>query len=247
MTLRSHLLPLLGLVGLLLAGAPGALGEGPTPYPSKSDEAAWPGKGPIRVFAWMPVNRESFWAHRERDRGAVVFAGSSTVGNWKRLKEAFPNLKVANRGIGGDVSRGLLFRLQEDVLDLEPRALVLAIGSNDLSAHAAPAIIEENVAAIIDLARARYPKLPIVLCPVIPRHNPKAPLVPGALDDYNARLVALGARKNVLVPDLRTPFTHPDGSQILEYFRADHMHLSPAGYKKLGEVLAAEFARLGIE
>ncbi|MDF3057782.1 MAG: hypothetical protein K0R17_1997 [Rariglobus sp.] len=248
--MRFSNLPLLGLIGLtslLFTAAPHARADGPTPYPPKTDEAAWPGKGPIRVMDWMPDNRASFWTRREKDQGAVVFVGSSMIGNWKNLTAAFPGLKVANRGIGGDVSRGLLFRFKEDVLDLNPRALVLAIGSNDLSAHADPAVVIGNVAAIIDLARAHNPALPIVLCPVAPRENPKAPLKPGALEDYNARLVSLGAEKNASVPDLRTPFVTPDGKQIPEYFGADRMHLSPAGYEKLGTVIGAEFTKLGIK
>lgn len=238
---------LLGLAALLLAAAPAARADGPTPYPPKTDEAAWPGRGPIRVFDWMTQNREHFWTRREKDQGAVVFVGSSTIGNWKGLAAAFPNLKVANRGIGGDVSRGLLFRFREDVLDLNPRALVIAIGSNDLSAHTDPAVIGDNVAALIDLARAHNPALPIVLCPVTPRENPKAPLKPGALEEYNAILAALGASMNCAVPDLRAPFVTPDGEQIPEYFGRDRMHLTPAGYEKLAAALRAEFTRLGVE
>ena len=35
---------------------------------------------------------------------------------------AFPGVKVANRGISGDTTRGVLIRLQEDVLALDPAA-----------------------------------------------------------------------------------------------------------------------------
>lgn len=169
------------------------------------------------------------------------------IGNWKTLAAEFPDLKVANRGIGGDVSRGLLFRFEEDVLDLEPRAIVIAIGSNDLSAHASPSVVAGNVAALIDLARARNPQVPIVLCPVAPRSDPKAPLRPGALDDYNARLVALGAEKNVVVPDLRTPFVDEKGEQITELYGADRLHLSPAGYKKLAQAIGTALAGLDVK
>lgn len=242
------LVGLLGLSALLLAAVPAVQAQdGPTPYPSKTDEAAWPGQGPIRVFEWMTTNREHFWKLREKDQGAVVFVGSSMIGNWKNVAAAYPHLKVANRGIGGDVSRGLLFRFKEDVLDLHPRALVIAIGSNDLSAHTNPEVVAENVAAIIDLARAQSPEIPIVLCPVAPRENPKAPLKPGALEDYNALIVSLGAAKKAAVPDLRTPFVTPDGKQIPEYFGKDRMHLSPAGYEKLAVVIGAELEKLGVK
>jgi len=38
-------------------------------------------------------------------------------------------MKTANRGISGDVTRGVLYRMKEDVLDLNPKAVVLLIGT----------------------------------------------------------------------------------------------------------------------
>lgn len=237
---------LAAFAALCLAG-PSAAHASPAPYPDGKDETAWPGRGPVRLHPWMHDNRAYFWTRRDQDQGAVVFVGSSMIGGWKTLAADFPHLKVANRGIGGDVSRGLLFRFQEDVLDLQPRAIVIAIGSNDLSAHADPAAVAENVASLIDLARAQNPKLPIVVCPVAPRADPKAPLKPGALEDYNARIRALGAEKNVAVPDLTTPFVDAEGAQILEYYGKDRLHFTPAGYQKLAAIVRAELKRIGIE
>ena len=56
------------------------------------------------------------------------FVGDSLTGGWKNLAKDFPKLKVANRGLGGDVSRGALFRFKEDALDLNPKAVVIEIG-----------------------------------------------------------------------------------------------------------------------
>lgn len=89
--------------------------DGPSPFPNDKDEAAWLGKGPIRSFGWMVDNRNYFWTQREKDQGAVVFIGDSLTGNWETLAQSFPDVKVANRGIGGDTSRGVLFRFREDV------------------------------------------------------------------------------------------------------------------------------------
>ena len=80
--------------------------KGPTPYPTNDKD--WPGKGPIRKFGWMDDNRKYFWSQRAKDQGAIVFAGDSLTGNWKDLAKDFGSWKVANRGIGGDTSRGLL-------------------------------------------------------------------------------------------------------------------------------------------
>jgi hypothetical protein len=119
---RTDLWPLaIPVMALALAAAPlHAIDGGATPYPDANSEAAWPGKGPIRVFGWMAEARARFWKQRENDQGAVVFVGDALTSEWdaKQMAEAFPGLKVANRGVAGDVSRGVLFRFGEDVLDL---------------------------------------------------------------------------------------------------------------------------------
>jgi lysophospholipase L1-like esterase len=107
--------------------------------PDPKNEAAWPGKGPIRAFDFMVGERKAFWAQRRNDQGAVVFVGDSLTGGWKNLAKDFPKLKVANRGLGGDTSRGALFRFREDALALNPKAVVIEIGNNDLTAMGSPA------------------------------------------------------------------------------------------------------------
>ncbi len=139
---------------------------GPTPFPK--DPADWPGRGVIRVFQWMNDNRNYFWQNREKKQGAIVFCGDSLTGNWSTLEKSFPKRNVANRGIGGDVTRGLLFRFQEDVLDLHPKAIVILIGSNDLSAKEPPAEAAANIADMLDLAQKHNPAMPIILCKIPP-------------------------------------------------------------------------------
>jgi lysophospholipase L1-like esterase len=244
----THFCLLTTILAVLSLAAPLRAADGPTPYPDAKNEAAWPGKGPIRVHGWMVDNRKYFWAQREKDQGAVVFVGDSLTGNWKALAKAFPNLKVANRGIGGDVSRGVLFRFSEDVLDLKPRALVLLIGTNDLSSHGNPADAEANIAAILAQAQEQNPALPIVLCQIPPRDSAVAPMKPGAFADLNARIAKLGAGKqNLIVLDLFNPLADSDGKPRAEFFAADHLHLAEPGYQKWAEVLRPALEKLGVK
>src|SRR5688572_24910716 len=88
-----------------------------------------PGQGPIRRQDWLRKlwnERRTKWSTRaERDRNAVVFLGDSITQGWgDDFAGWFPSLKIANRGISGDTSRGVLIRLKEDVLALSPRAVV---------------------------------------------------------------------------------------------------------------------------
>lgn len=224
-----------------------AAADGPTPFPDAKDEKAWPGVGPIRVHPWMKDNRAWFWTQRSKDVGKVVFVGDSLTGNWKNLAESFPALKVANRGIGGDGSRGVLFRFQEDVLDLKPSAVVMCIGTNDLSAHAAPADIMANITAIVKLARAYDPAMPFILCTIAPRDSDKAPTKPGAQADINARIIAFGKdQKDVAVLDLYAPLSDPDGKPVATYFAADRLHLAGPGYEVWAKALTPVLGSLGV-
>lgn len=228
----------------------GETASGPMPFPDAKDEKAWPGTGPIRAHPWMKDNRAAFWSQREKAQGSVVFAGDSLTGGWKleSMQSSFPKLKIANRGIGGDVSRGLHFRFQEDVLDLKPRALVLLIGTNDLSSHAAPAGIVANIAAMIEMARKRDPKLPIVLCTIPPRDAANAPTKPGALADLNKGITEFATGKeNLELLDLHPLFVNADGSLRAECFAKDKIHLVADGYTLWANALKPIFAKLKVE
>lgn len=232
---------------LLLAPHSRAQSDGPTPYPEQEDTNAWPGVGPVRVFPYMTENRKSFWARRAQAHDSVVFVGDSLMEGYK-VKEAFPDLQVANRAIGGDVTRGVLFRLKEDVIDIAPQAVVLCIGSNDLSSHANPAGVAGNIEEIIRQLRESNEKLPIVLLLVPPRDVDDAPLKPGALADLNERIQRLGeGQANIEVVDVFTPMADEMGMPLPELFDARKIHPSPAGYAKWTEVIVPALAKLGIK
>ena len=247
--MKNSAILLAGLLALAPSRLP-AQTTGPTPYPDAKNEAAWPGKGPIRSFGWMVDNRKYFWTQREKDQGAVVLVGDSLTAGWKApvLAAAFPGLKIANRGVGGDTSRGVLFRFKEDVLDLKPRAIMLLVGGNDLTAHGDPKFTAENIAAMLDMVQAQDPNIPVILAQGPPAADPKAPLKPGARKDLNQRIAKLAeGRKNVTLVDLFTPMATPEGAPIPEYFAPDLVHISPAGYQKWLETLVPVFTKLGLK
>ena len=234
------------LVLLLLAARPAFAADAPTPYPE--NDKNWPGRGVIRKFDWMVDNRAYYWTQREKDQGAVVFVGDTLTGNWKDLAKAFPNLKVAKRGIGGDTSRGLLFRFQEDVLDLHPRALVILIGTNDLTAFGKAADALANISDMLDMANRQDPKLPVVLCTLPPSASPKSPVRPWERRAFNEGIVKLAAAKpNITLCDLFQVLAGPDDSPIAEYFMVDRLHLAGPGYARWGSTLKGIFAMLKLE
>ena len=218
---------------------------GPTPYPKS--ERDWPGVGVIRVFGWMSQNRQYFWSQRPINQGAVVFVGDSLIAGWTTLRDDFAPLHVANVGIGGDVSRGVLFRLQEDVIDLNPMAVVILIGTNDMSAMEDHSLLVANLTSILKTLKDYNPFLPIVLCKLPPRNYPAAPVSTRDMLALNSRLDELSESDTKLaVLDLYQLLALPDGSIDPQNFEADKIHISPTGYKKFHDALIPIFRTLRI-
>ena len=66
-------------------------------------------------------------------KGEIVFVGSSLCEFFpicELLQNVEPRIRVYNRGIAGDVTEGLLARMEESVFALEPRKVFINIGTN---------------------------------------------------------------------------------------------------------------------
>ena len=217
-----------------------------TPYPDK--EKDFPGKGPARKFPFMQGERDSFWKRREKEQGAIVFVGDSNTGNWKKLAADFPKYKVANRGVGGDTSRNVLFRFKEDVLDLNPQAVVIMVGGNDLTAYGKPADMLSNVSDILAQAEKAKPGIPVVLCSIPPSANPKAPYKVEDRTTMNEGLRKIASeRKNTYFCDLYVAMANEDGSPKTEFFNADKVHMTDAAHTKWAELLRPILAELKLQ
>ncbi len=100
--------------------------------------------------------------------GRVVFMGDSITDGWK-LAEQFPGKPYVNRGISGQTTAQMLNRIFQDVIDLQPAALVIFAGTNDIARNNGPQtleMIEENIQAMTELAKLHGIK--VVLCSVMP-------------------------------------------------------------------------------
>ncbi|MDB6031442.1 MAG: Lipolytic protein family [Verrucomicrobiales bacterium] len=153
-----------------------------THAPELPDFAKWPastnmfpGAGPLQTADWFQERwkhqRLNWWLNQQKDKGAVVFLGDSITEGWNTLAKDFPGIKVANRGIGGDTTRGVRLRMKEDVEDLNPAAVVLLIGTNDLGLGGKPETVAENIKAILASLREHDPRMPVIVCKVMPRQE----------------------------------------------------------------------------
>jgi lysophospholipase L1-like esterase len=206
-----------------------------------------PGKVPPHVWtglanAWRS-NRARFKATATNDVGAVVFLGDSITQGWRTLAQDFPNLKVANRGIGGDITSGVLYRLQEDVLDLKPAGIVLLIGTNDVGDGATPEDVAANIQQILLAIKKFNPNLKVIVCKIMPTEDGK-PSVEKIKQANDLVEKFVKTEPNFVMCDTFGIYLDEQGHQIPDDFRPDHLHPVAAGYvvwKKALDPLIAQF------
>lgn len=201
-------------------------------YPEAKEEL-WPGRGPIRVFGWQEGIRRRFVQRRAADENAVFFIGDSLTEGWRTMAEDLAPVKVANRGVGGDTSRGCLFRFKSEVLAHRPAAVVIMCGGNDLTAHGSPEDAVFNIREMVRQARAYSRKMPIFIANHPPCSNPKAPLKPGALEKFNRLTAELAEKENLILIDRYSVMLDKDGRQDLSLYAPDRLHFNAKGYAKM--------------
>ena len=132
-----------------------------------------------RLRDWAQLGR-----YREQNRtlgkpaageGRVVFMGDSITDAWpqERFGDFFAKHKsYVGRGISGQTTPQMLIRFRPDVIDLNPRAVVILAGTNDIAGNTGPMSNEDiqgNIMSMAELARAH--KIKVILSSILPTSN----------------------------------------------------------------------------
>lgn len=207
-----------------------------------------PGAGPIRRYDWFKnlwKEKRTAWAGKvEQDQKSLVFLGDSITQGWgDDMGGSFPGVKVANRGISGDTTRGMLIRLKDDVLALNPTGIVLLMGTNDLEEKAEPETIAANFKLILAELKKHNPKLPVILCQVFPSSESKSR--PADKIKKVNELYAAGVKGDpqVTLIETWTLFADEKGDAKPAEF-PDLLHPNKAGYTKWAAALRPILATL---
>ncbi len=144
----------------------------------------------------------------------VVFMGDSITDNLHsaRFGGFFPGQPYINRGISGQTTAQMLLRFYPDVIALQPKAVVIFAGTNDIGANLGPVSIESienNLAAMSDMARAHGIKVIMASLTPVCDIAGKQPMTPGRPPET---ILAL----NRWIKD----FTAKEGFVFLDYFTA---------------------------
>jgi len=100
----------------------------------------------------------------------VVFLGDQITERWGAGQaKFFPGKPYFNRGIADQTTSQMLVRFRQDVIELQPKVVVIMAGSNDLAGATGPATegtIGENLMSMTELAKVH--DIRVVLASVTP-------------------------------------------------------------------------------
>src|SRR5256714_11578876 len=106
----------------------------------------------------------------------IAFFGDSITDIWK-LAESFPVKPYINRGIGGQTTSQMLVRFRQDVINLQPKVVVILAGTNDIAGNSGPISnedIEANLASMAELARAHAIRMIFASALPVPNYTPQS-------------------------------------------------------------------------
>jgi len=203
------------------------------------NELTWAQVTNQRLYDTIPnlpqhyMDRVAAFAKEPIVTGKVIFLGNSITegGNWQALTG---DKTVINRGVSGDVTYGILKRL-DDITSRKPSKIFILIGINDISKDFPDAVIVDNYKQIIEAIKKQSPQTKIYVQSILPVN----PQYPRFLQHYdkadhviaiNRDLQALATTQQVSFINLYPLFLDAQGRLDAKY-TYDGLHLNDEGYK----------------
>lgn len=183
---------------------------------------------------YRKANQEMKAPSKKENR--VVFMGNSITQNWTRDHGAFfeSNPSFINRGIGGQTSSQMLLRFRPDVIELNPKAVVISAGTNDIAENRGPISIERIAGNIFSMAElAKKHGIKVVLASVLPASSYSwSPSIEPAdkIIQLNELLIKYAKDNNIVYLDYYTPMVNANKG-LKEELGRDTVHPNTKGYE----------------
>ncbi len=170
----------------------------------------------------------------------IVFLGNSITdgGEWIEL---FDNKHCKNRGISGDVTEGVLFRLNE-ITSSKPVKVFLLIGINDIARGISKDTVFANICKIVENIRTASPKTKVYIQSIFPV-NASFGMFEKHVDKgeevifVNTEMKKWCDENDFFYVDLYSHLVTPGTDLLNPEYTNDGLHLLGAGYLKWVEVV----------
>jgi len=176
----------------------------------------------------------------------IIFFGDSITEGWTTtglsvFNTYYAPLGTVNYGIGGDLTQHVVWRIQNgEVEGLNPRLIVLKIGTNNLAPHTNQAIVD-GIAANVNSIRQLLPETRILVLGILPRTG-------AALFDRIAAINALASGvadgQYVFYLDMFNDFTSDTWGIVPDNLFVGGLHLTAAGYELWAQLMNPLFNQL---
>ena len=204
------------------------------------------------------IKRISEFKENPIGQNKVVFLGNSITNGLKKYFSRFNRSDVVNRGIDGDISLGVLERLDE-IIFYKPKAVFILIGINDFfndltkMPEVTPDFVSKNILKAADAIKRASPKTKIYLQTILPINTQQYQdklkqntsngyywLEPDFEININEQILKtnelLRNNKIFQVIDLHPLFI--DKNSIMnEKYSTDGVHLNKLGYQKWIDII----------
>lgn len=182
----------------------------------------------------------------------VVLMGNSITDGWPHTRpDFFKNNNLIGRGIGGQTSYQFLLRFREDVINLQPKVVVINYGTNDIAENTGPYdedLTYGNVLSMVELAR--YHKCKVILTSCLPAGGFSwRPAITDGMDkirSLNARVKAYAEANKIPYVDYFNAMLNEDGTAMNPELANDNpgVHPNAAGYAIMESLLLPVIQKL---
>jgi len=190
--------------------------------------------GQTSKFGTYYDQRKSLFELLPETKNEVIFLGNS-ITDGAEWSELLQDQHAKNRGISGDTSEGVLFRLYQ-VTRAKPSKVFLLIGINDLSKNVSPDTVYLNICRIVSSIRSKSPKTKIFVQSIFPvnntfktfgSHTSRTPQV----KELNERLKVICPKLGATYVDVFNELKNPNDDLLNPMYTNDGLHLLGEGYQ----------------
>ncbi len=198
----------------------------------------------IRPAAGIRARRhEAFVETAKTGDFDILFYGDSITDLWnveadpqgnpggKRvLDKYFGDVKVANFGVSGDTTQGILWGLQNgEGQGHKPMAVMLMIGTNNTGGASGPEIAEGIGAIVLEL-RQDFPDAKILLLAIFPRGAGPTDANRLKVEEANRIIARLDDQQHVFFMNINSKFLDEKGG-LIGFRPGDNLHPVEQGYE----------------
>ena len=171
----------------------------------------------------------------------VVFMGNSITEGWFNTDSSFfKDHHFIGRGISGQTTSQMLVRFRKDVIDLNPKAVVILAGTNDIAGNTGDIALDNILGNLISMAEiAKAHGIKVYICSLTPAFDypwskGKEPNI--KIPELNKMIQAYASKNHVTYVDYFSKLADSRNG-MPDNLAKDGVHPKLAGYKIMEDIV----------